>query len=297
MPDDQRAPSADDQESDLPVVVGYNGKEHSRDAVTWAAAEASRRDVPLLVVYAANFPGMTLGPGPGLLDPDPTALEASQEVTTRGVAEARQAHPDLAVAGNTEVTSPSEALTEESRRAGLVVLGSRGHGRIVGALLGSVAFNVAARAECTVVVVRGEAEMPERRIVVGTDGSAAAIAAVTFAADRAAAVSADLEVVTTTGEHPVANVDATALRASADLIAESAAEGLRKTHPGLTVTTRVEDCAAERTLVEASADADLVVVGTRGRGVFERMLLGSVSHAVIHGARCPVAVVEDFPPR
>lgn len=281
----------------LPLVVGYNGKPHSREALMWAAAEAARRDMSLLVVYAANYPGMTLPPGPGLLDPDPLALEAPRETTLRGVSEAQDAQPGLHVTGTTEVTSPSEALIEQSSRATMLVIGTRGRGPVSGALLGSVAFAVAARAECTVVVVKGKATGLERRIVVGTDGSGAAMAAVDFAADRAAAASAELEVVTSTGEHPAANVDATELRASAQLIAESAVERLRDNHPNLTVTTRVEDCPAERTLVDASADADLVVVGTRGRGAFKGLLLGSVSHAVIHGARCHVAVVEDFAAR
>jgi nucleotide-binding universal stress UspA family protein len=60
------------------------------------------------------------------------------------------------------------------------------------------------------------------------------------------------------------------------------------------VTTHVEDCPAEVTLVAASDEAGLVVVGTRGRGTFQGMLLGSVSHAVIHGARCAVAVVDEL---
>jgi nucleotide-binding universal stress UspA family protein len=275
------------------IVVGYNGKQHSRDALLWAAAEAARRDSPLLVLYAANYPGMTLGPGPGLLEPEPGALDAAHEVTLRGVSEARQAHPGLRVAGATEVTSPSEALTEESSRAGLLVIGTRGYGRVAGALLGSVAFAVAARAECPVIVVKEDPTSrpagAEHRIVVGTDGSAPGAAAVGFAADRAIFAGATLEIVTCTGEHP--DVDADQLRASAAVIVRSAAERLRDTLPELTVTTRVEDCPAERTLVDASADAGLVVVGTRGRGAFKGMLLGSVSHAVIYGAQCPVAVV------
>ena len=295
MVNDAGGLSFGDSRPERPIVVGYNGKNHSREALLWAAAEAARRDAPLLVVYAANYPGMTLGPGPGLLEPDPGALDAAQEVTVRGVSEALAAFPDLHVAGATEVTSPSEALVEESASAGLLVIGSRGYGRVVGALLGSVAFAVAARAKCPVIVVKDESAErpvgPDHRVVVGTDGSPQAAAAVGFAAGRAALASASLEVVTCTGEHP--DLGAEQLRASAALIARSTAEQLRHTHPGLGVTTRVEDCPAERTLVDASSDAGMVVVGTRGRGAFEGMLLGSVSHAVIHGAQCLVAVVEE----
>jgi nucleotide-binding universal stress UspA family protein len=127
-------------------------------------------------------------------------------------------------------------------------------------------------------------------VVVGTDGSAAASAAVAFAAARAAEAGAALEVISCTGEHPDVELH---LRASAATIAESAADRVRAAHPGLAVTTRVEDSPADRILVGASTDAGLVVIGTRGRGAFEGLLLGSVSHAVIHGAGCPVAVVGE----
>jgi nucleotide-binding universal stress UspA family protein len=276
-----------------PVVVGYNGKEHSRRALLWAAAEAARRVAPLLVVHAANYPGMALGPGPGPLDHEPGALDADQELTVRGVAEALEAFPDLRVAGATEVSAPADALTEASREAALVVVGTRGYGRVVSTLLGSVGFAVAARARCPVVVVKGEPADrpvgPEHRVVVGTDGSSPAEAAVLFAADRAAAASAALQIVTCAEE----GADAPEAHALAESIARSAAARLRAGRPQLAVSIHVENGPAGRVLVEASADAGLVVVGTRGLGVFSGMLLGSVSQGVISGARCPVAVVGE----
>jgi nucleotide-binding universal stress UspA family protein len=172
-----------------PVVVGYDGKDHSQDALLWAAAEAARLDAPLLVVHAANYPGMK--PGPGVPEPEPGALDADDEITAQGVAGARQMYPALRVAGATEVTTPIEALTEASIGAELLVIGTRGFGRVAGALLGSVAFTVPARAACPVIVVTGEAANrltgPQQRIVVGTDGSPQSAAAVAFAAARAAA--------------------------------------------------------------------------------------------------------------
>jgi nucleotide-binding universal stress UspA family protein len=276
------------------VVVGYNGRDHSRRALLWAAEEAATCGAPLLVLFAANYPGMTMEPGPGLLHRDPGALDAAMEVTARGVAEARRARPDLHVLGATEVTSPTQALITASESASTVVVGTRGYGSVLGTLLGSVAFGVAAAADCTVFVVKGEPGErplgPDHPVVVGTDGSAQARAAEDVAADRALAASAPLEVVTCTGGHLVADVDSGALVTSATHIAEAAADRLSTSHPGLVVTTRVEDRPAEQTLVAASEDAGLVVVGTRGRGAFTGMLLGSVSHAVVHGARCSVAV-------
>jgi nucleotide-binding universal stress UspA family protein len=279
------------------VVVGYNGKGHSRTALAWAVEEAVRRDAPLLVLYAANYPGMTSEPGPGLLHREPGALEAAEEVTAGGVAEAATLQPVIRVLGATEVESPTRALIAASNDAALVVVGSRGYGRVRGALLGSVAFAVAARADCPVVIAKDEALSrrleSKHHVVVGTDGSSGAESALRFAADRAAAASVSLDVVTATGGHQVKDVDVDELRASAIRIAEAAADRVRQTHPSLAVTTRVEDCPAEITLVEASSEAGLVVVGTRGRGAFAGMMLGSVSHAVIYGARCAVAVVGE----
>jgi nucleotide-binding universal stress UspA family protein len=279
------------------VVVGYNGKQHSRAALAWAAADAAKRDVPLIVLFAANYPGMTVEPKGTFHHRDPGALEAAEEVTAAGVSEALESQTGLRVLGATEVTSPSQALVEASQNADLVVLGSRGHGRIVGTLLGSVSFAVATRAGCPVVVVKDEAAArtvgPQHRVVVGNDGSAESSAAVNFAAARAVAGDAPLEVITCTGGHQVRDVDEAQLRESAQRIAADGAEQVSRAYKSLTVTTRVEDCPPEVTLVDASADAGLVVVGTRGRGVFEGMLLGSVSHAVIHGAASPVAVVGE----
>lgn len=277
------------------VVVGYNGRKHSHAALIWAAEESARRGAPLIVLFAANYPGMTLEPGPGLLEREPGALDAAYAVTAGGVQAALDHRPELTVFGATELTSPSQALVEASRHAALVVLGSRGLGRLVGALLGSVAFNVSSQAVCPVMVVRDRTHArttgPDFPVVVGTDGSAEAQAAVGFAVDHAVSTSAALEIVTCTGGHQIENIDEQRLRPTADHIADAAASRVRQAHPRLTVTTRIEDCPAEVTLIESSADAGLVVVGTRGRGAFTGLLLGSVSHAVIDGAECTVAVV------
>jgi len=278
------------------VVVGYNGRNHSRAALAWAVEEAARRNAPLLVLFAANYPGMTVEPGPGLLHREPGALDAAYEVTARGVREALDLRSDAAVFGATEVTSPSAALVEASHGADLVVLGTRGYGHVAGALLGSVAFSVAAQAACPVFVVPerpvGRSVGPDARVVVGTDGSGEAVAAVDFAARYAASASADLEIITCTGGHQVENVDEQELRVAANHIAHAAAEKVHREHPDLNVSTRVEDGPAEVTLIDASLDAGLVVVGTRGRGAFKGLLLGSVSHAVIHRATSVVAVSD-----
>jgi nucleotide-binding universal stress UspA family protein len=277
------------------VVCGYNGRDPSRAALTWGAGEAARRGAPLVVLFAANYPGMALGPGPGLLHREPDALAAAEEVTAAGVTEALDIRPGLWVLGATEVAGPFRALVEASRRASVVVLGNRRHGRVASALLGSVSFAVSARAECPVVVVTEESldRSPgaRHRVVVGTDGSPEASAAVAVAAHRAVTTSAILEIIACTGGQPAGDADQHELLVTTGRIATSTADHVRATHPELAVRTRVEDRPAEVALIEASAAADLVVVGTRGRGAFEGMMLGSVSQAVLNDARCPVAVV------
>jgi nucleotide-binding universal stress UspA family protein len=110
------------------------------------------------------------------------------------------------------------------------------------------------------------------------------MAAVRFAAERATTVSADLEIVTCTGGHQVPDVDEEDLQVTASPHGRTRLRKLvRRNYPDLHVSSRIEDCPPEMTLVAASVDAGMVVLGTRGRGAFEGMLLGSVSHAVIHG--------------
>jgi nucleotide-binding universal stress UspA family protein len=118
------------------VVVGYDGKQHTRAAVAFAVQEALRRDRPLVVLHAVDYPGMVGEPGPGLLHRDPGALEAAEEVTARGVAEARALHPEVEVAGATEITGPVRALREALPRADLVVVGTRGRGALASKVLG-----------------------------------------------------------------------------------------------------------------------------------------------------------------
>jgi nucleotide-binding universal stress UspA family protein len=279
----------------MPVVVGYNGKQHASEALDWAAEEALHRAAALVVLFAANYPGMTLPPGPGLFELEPGALDAATELTDTGVAEVRVARPDLIVIGRTVVTSPTEALVEESAEASLLVVGSRGRGSVLATLLGSVSFAVASTAQCPVVVVKEGCGATvvgrSNSVVVGTDGSERAASAVAFAADFAASRSASMEVICCTGELSVPVVSQEELRRAAAGILERTGASLEERHPRLTVTTRVEDGMPELTLVDASSDAGLLVVGSSGRGHPRMMIAGSTAFAVIHGAQCPVAVV------
>jgi Universal stress protein UspA and related nucleotide-binding proteins len=280
---------------EMPVVVGYNGRPHAQEALRWAAMEARHRDAPLLVLFAANYPGMVGLPDAGPAEIEPGALDAAREVTAQGVARAAGMLPGLPVTGRTEVTSPAQALLDVSREASLLVLGSRGRGSVLAGLLGSVAFTVAGNTRCPMVVIKqgyGETTAgPGRGVVVGTDGSAAASAAVRFAAGHAASHAAPLLIVCCTGEVSVPAAVPASPRAAAEEILRRARASLAESHPDLPVATRVAEGVPERILVDASPGAGLMVVGSRGRGAFWAMVTGSTACAVIHGAACPVAVV------
>lgn len=272
--DDELRNTRDDR-SPAPVVVGVDDTTHAREAVGWGAAEAARLGAPLRLVAASGLVGEHL---PGRTGRD----RRLHEVLTAARAAAVEAG---APAVTTAVRSgyPAEVLAEESRTARLVVLGDRGASRFEGALAGSVAVSLLSRAECPVVVVRGRSLRTTRAtaglpVVVGLDGTPAADAALEVALELAAARGADL-VVLHCAEQPVGGpvVDR--------LVAARAA--------GRGVLVRVVSGAGhpDDLLLAEARRAQLVVVGSRGRGDLAGLLLGSVSAALVHGADCPVVVV------
>ena len=196
------------------------------------------------------------------------------------------------------------ALQGEAESAGLLVVGARGRGGAIASRLGSTAIVLTQHASCPVVVVPGGPFDVETGgdVVVGVDGSPTSQRAVEFAFAEAALRNTGLTAVhawtlpwlrsTLSIRDEVVNVTRPALQQeAAAVLSESLAE-IRPKHPGVPV---VEQAVEERpavALVEASHDAPMLVVGSRGRGGISGLLLGSVSHAVLHRAHCPVAVIR-----
>lgn len=281
-----------------PVVVGIDGSDSALRAVVWAAREAVRRHVRLRVVTAfAWTPDHVVGqPGLGeryrdrMLQVARRSLAAAEETASR-------AEPALDVETQLEVGAPIGVLGSEARRAQLVVLGDRGLGGLAGLLMGSVAVALAAHAACPAVVVRGERRQDEGPVVVGIDGSPVSEAALAFAFDAAAGRGAELVAVhawwPTTFDHalgPLLDWEAVAAEENA-VLAERLA-GWAQKYPDVAVRRVVVRDGAARALVDASRQAQLVVVGSRGRGNATGLLLGSVSHGVLHAAHCPLAIVR-----
>jgi nucleotide-binding universal stress UspA family protein len=200
------------------------------------------------------------------------------------------------------VDAPSApALLAAGEHALMVVVGSRGHGAVSGLLLGSVSQHVSRHASCPVVVVRERADARARRVVVGIDGSPGGNKAVGFAFDAASRNHAPLVAIHAWHDRAASAVVGPAYAAMANvgeriaagerLIAEALA-GWAEKYPDVTVTREAIPTHPARVLADASEHAALVVVGSRGRGEFTGLLLGSVSQAALHHARCPVAVVR-----
>lgn len=277
-----------------PVVVGVDGSASAYRAVEWAAGEAHRRGVGLRLVRAFSWTTADHPTGWVARYRD-EMLDVSRRQVARAVRIAADTRPDVEAESQVAIGAPIEVLSSEARRAQLLVLGDRGLGEVAGLVLGSVAVSLAARGACPVVVVRGERAGADGPVVVGVDGSPVSEAALAFAFDAAAARGVDLVAVhawspTAIDEELASLVEWDASVESAVLAERLAGWGQK--YPQVAVRRTVVRDGAVRALVTASAGAQLVVVGSRGRGNAAGLLLGSVSHGVLHGAHCPVAVVR-----
>ncbi|HEY3513995.1 universal stress protein [Kribbella sp. NPDC051137] len=249
-----------------PVVVGIDGSPAASVAIRWAAIEAAALRSPLHLVYA-----LTPGDSPS----------QAGDVVYKAVAQARGLETGIVIDSRIESGSPSAALVKASGTAAVVVIGSRGLGVMLGALVGSTGLDLAANARCPVVVVRPDlGAFAGVRVVIGYDGSPASNVALDFGLRHAQRHNLAVRVIaaqpTGTDLHRITEDE---LRAAVHARGGQDAELIHITgHP------------AEH-ILRLSADAALIVLGARGRGGFAGMLIGSVSQTVLHHADCPVAVI------
>ncbi len=282
-----------------PVVVGVDGSGSSYRAVEWAAAEAARRGVALRLVRAFSWTTAERPTGhPGRVEQyREQLLKIARHQVARAARIAADTRPDVETTAQVEIGAPIEVLGSEAQRAQLLVLGDRGLGGLAGLMLGSVAVMLAARGACPMVIVRGDGTRAEGPVVVGIDGSPVSEAAVAFAFEAAAARGVELVALHAWSSSaidealaPFMNWDAVAVEEDAVLAERLAGWGQK--YPQVAVRRHVVRDGAAHALVEASRGAQLVVVGSHGRGNATGLLLGSVSHGVLHRAHCPVAVVR-----
>ncbi|GGK42682.1 universal stress protein [Pilimelia terevasa] len=285
-----------------PVVVGVDGSPVSLRAARHGAVAARRERAPLTLVHGYVHP-YTVGLDAYAAAP-PGLEEAAQRIVDGAAATLADEFPDVEVSVRAVAGAPAGVLVRESAHARLTVVGARGRGGFTELLLGSVASQVTAHAHGPVLVVRGEHGPDEAGpVLVGVDDSADCRPVLLAAAAEAARREVPLVVVyawwvdsfafplTATYE----DVERQA-RAQAEEVVARAVSEVAPAYPELTVTPRLErSLDPEHTLVEDSREAALVVVGSRGRGGFRGLLLGSVSQALVHHAACPVLVVRTAP--
>ncbi|MGW3960618.1 universal stress protein [Amycolatopsis sp. NPDC005003] len=282
-----------------PVVVAVDGSETAAAAALWAAGEAARRHTSLLVFTAygyedAAFGGKMYPPSDWLRIREAEADELLR--TTRATLEA--AVPGLDVSTEASDRGPVPGLLEVSARARILVTGAP-VGAIAGLFSGSPDVDLAAKAHCPVVVVRGN-ESVDGPVVAGVDGSPLSEAAIAWAFEEASLRNAPLVALYTWHDGDTAGLfsdgnvafQGEAVEDSGRRLLAQRLAGWQEKYPDVRVERRVEHDKPRSRLLSASHGAQLVVVGSRGRGGFTGLVLGSTSQALLHHASCPVMVVR-----
>lgn len=282
------------------VVVGVDGSVPAMQAVRWGAAEAERRGVPLRLVSAVGG-DVAVVPHPELMRRyEEVLVERAREALDEAAAAVARDTPDVRVQTALFSGHPVAVLREQAREALIVVIGDRGWSKVEGLIAGSVSVALATHAECPVVIVRGADRegVASAPVVVGVDGSETSEAAVAFAYEAAASRRVGLVAVYVWSDQladpllipltDTAGMNDEGLRILAERLA-----GWADKYPDVAVERVVARDRPAHALLAQAARGQLVVVGSRGRGEFAGLVLGSVSNTLLHRSPCPVAVARS----
>ncbi len=274
--------------TDYGIVAGYDGSPGGGDALRWAAREAWARGTMLTVLLASDL----APPGePALPDLIGLARRRGELTLARGLQYAESVVGPARIRAEVTGQPAARALCERSKAAEMIVLGSHGHGRLPGMLLGSVPWQVAVHGHGRVVIVRGTwrpVNQPPGPVVAGLDGSPASAGVIAFAFEEAAL--RDVPVVAV-----CALADSAGRLGEMHRIEEQFGHEMdrqEKEHPDITVFRQDVAGPPRSALLAAAHEAQMIVVGSRGRGGIDGMSLGSVAQALLHHSPCPVGVVH-----
>ena len=288
---------------DRVVLVGVDGSPESLGAVDWAVARAARENWRVHILCAYSLPSFTTASlDGGYAALDDSAIRSGAQAVVSEAADRAQGK-GVTVTNSLETGDPAGVLVDLSDEAALTVVGTRGGGGFTDRLLGTVSSALPAHAHCPTIVVPRHTEgadyTPVRRIVVGVDGSDSARKALRWAVREADVWDAELTAIAAV---PMASgagalawlpaaVDREQVLADVRSGLDRAVADALQDHPGVVVRRHALDGNAAELMAEFSTAVDLVVVGSRGRGGFSGLLLGSVSQGVLAHASCPVMVV------
>lgn len=299
------------------VVVAVDGTSKDEAVLAWAARSAQRRGTSLHVVSVADI-GVSAFGGPESAGAGAVVdqlLAGADATVTDALERIAQIAPDVPVTSQSLTGSPSRVLVDAAEQAAIVVVGSSRASRLERVVLGSVSAAVIQHASAPVVLVPEGSGAGPARVVVGVDGSSHSRAAARSALDVARHAGApvlvltawrvevvDGVVVTEPGTPAWEQVETRYRKVAEGVLAEAHAdvEHGMTTAPGIEakaqgmpeVSVEVRRGRAADVLLDEVCDEDLIVVGTRGRGGFRGLLLGSVSQRVLEAAPCPVLVTR-----
>ena len=284
------------------ILVGVDGSAESDAAICWAAHEASLRREHVTLMHVVQ-PVAVSWP----VSPDRAAVAEWQEENARNVIDrgrevlsgASDHHRPPDVGTEVLYSHPVDALVDASTEARMIVVGSHGKGALERLLLGSVSRGLVEQAHCPVAVIHAdEASAPldlKAPVLLGVDGSPASEAATAWAFDEASRRGVALVALhawSDVGVFGILGMDWRTYQAEGEEVLAERLAGWQERYPDVHVSRRLVCDTPAHWLREESRRAQLVVLGSHGRGGFGGMRLGGVSSAVAQSANVPVIVVR-----
>ena len=276
------------------IVVGVEDSAAGEAALAWAMGRAEKLESPVTLLHTVYE--TWLADGYGYYD---SILDAEKKLLAEAGAAASALAPSVVTRTELRTGSAPRVLSEVSKEAELIVVGTAQKSRVEGEFFGSVSLQIAALSTCPVAVIPSLPPEDRSGVYVGVDGSADSLAAVALAAAEADRTGQDLYALyavhlpTRRVLRSIPAEDLTQRMEEERVVLAESVAGLSAQYPDLVVHQVLEtDESPARALVAAARHAQLLVVGSRGRGSLQRLLMGSVSHEVLLHIPCPTIVTR-----